>query len=91
MTGLLHALGGLQWSDPRILSLLVIVAIVALVRRWTLMLLLLLLIALAEGLQYLLLHASLGADFTRGVVVGVYVFGGLLFLFLAIAHVLTKE
>jgi len=50
-----------------------------------------LVIALAEGMQYLLRHSSLGHDFTHGVVIGVYAFGGLLLLFLAIAHAFTKE
>src|SRR5882672_7276312 len=48
-----------------------------------------LLVALAQGLHYLLGHSSLGPEFNRGVVIGVYVFGGILFLFLAIAHFFT--
>ena len=50
-----------------------------------------LIVALAQGLQYLLQHSALGPDFTKGAVIGVYVFGGLLLLFMAIAHYFTKE
>jgi hypothetical protein len=91
VSGLVRAWSALDWTSPWIIAFLVTVAIVALVRRWSLVLLLLLLVALAEGLQYLLAHSSLGPDFNRGVVIGIYVFGGILFLFLAIAHFFTKE
>ena len=47
--------------------------------------------ARAQGLHYLLGHSSLGPEFNRGVVIGVYVFGGILFVFLAIAHFFTKD
>lgn len=91
MSGIVPNWSGLDWTSPWVIAFLAVVAIVALVRRWSLVLLLLLLVALAEGLQYLLAHSSLGPDFNRGIVVGVYVFGGILFLFLAIAHFFTKE
>ncbi|HEX7079023.1 MAG TPA: hypothetical protein VF363_11420 [Candidatus Eisenbacteria bacterium] len=91
MSGLLDAWLRLDWRNPWIIALFIVVAIIALVRRWSLVLLLVLLVTLAEGLQYLLAHSSLGPEFNRGVVIGVYAFGGILFLFLAIAHFLTKE
>jgi hypothetical protein len=82
---------GVGWSDPRVIAGLIAIAVIALVRRWSLVLLLILIVALGQGLQYLLRHSALGQDFTRGTVIGVYVFGGILFLFLAIAHMFTKE
>ncbi len=81
----------LNWNDPRVIGIVVAIAIVALVRKWSFVLLLALIIALAQGLQYLMEHSSLGPDFTKGVVIGVYGFGGVLLLFLAIAHFFTKE
>ena len=81
----------LHWGDPRVIAAVVVLLIVALARRWSLLLLALLVWALAEGLQYLMRHSALGPDVTKGVVLGVYGFGGLLFLFLAIAHFFTKE
>lgn len=90
MNALTAAWGRLDWSDPLVLAILGAVAVVALFRRWSFVLLAVLVIALGQGLQYLLGHAALGADFNRGVVIGVYVFGGVLFLFLAIAHYFTK-
>jgi len=88
---LIRAWFGLDWNDPRVIGFVIIVTILALVRRWWLVLLLALLVALAQGLEYLLAHSSLGPDFTKGAVIGVYVFGGILLLFMAIAHYFTKE
>ena len=91
MNGFIHSLVGLEWRDPRVIGFLVALLIVALARKWSFVILIVLVIALAEGLQYLLRHSSLGHDFTHGVVIGIYGFGGLLLLFLAIAHAFTKE
>ena len=91
MHGLIRSLLGLDWKDPRVIGLLIALVIVALARRWSFVILIVLVVALAEGLQYLLANSSLGHDFTHGVVIGVYGFGGLLLLFLAIAHAFTKE
>jgi hypothetical protein len=84
-------LEGVHWGDPRVVAVVLVLLVLALVRRWSLVLLALLVWGLAEGLQYLLRHSALGPDVTKGVVIGVYSFGGLLFLFLAIAHFFTKE
>ena len=81
----------LDWSHPFVLAAVALVAIVALVRRWSIVLLLALLFALVQGLTYLLHHAALGPDFIRGVVVGVYGLGGALLLALAVAHFLTRK
>jgi hypothetical protein len=78
-------------GSPWIIAVVALITIIALVRGWWPVLLLVLLVALAQGLHYLLGHSSLGPEFNRGVVIGVYVFGGILFLFLAIAHFFTKE
>ena len=91
MNGFIHSLVGLDWNDPRVIGCLVALAIIALARKWSFVILVVLVIALAEGLEYLLGHSSLGNDFTHGIVIGVYGFGGLLLLFLAIAHAFTKE
>jgi len=80
-----------DWNSPAVIGVLIIVAILALVRRWSLVLLFVLLVVLAQGLEYLLAHSSLGPEVTRGVVIGVYVFGGILLLFLAIAQFFTRE
>jgi hypothetical protein len=81
----------IDWNDPRVIGVVLLIMIFALVRRWSLVLILVLVVALAQGLQYLLAHSALGPDFNRGIVIGVYVFGGILFLFLAIAHYFTKS
>ncbi len=91
MDGLMQSLLVLNWNDVRVVVIVIAVAIVALVRKWSFVLLLALIIALGQGLEYLLGHSALGRDFTRGAVIGVYVFGGILVLFLAIAHLFTKE
>jgi hypothetical protein len=78
-------------NNPIVIGVIVLITIFALLRGWWPVLLLVLLVALAQGLHYLLGHSSLGPEFNRGVVIGVYVFGGILFLFLAIAHFFTKE
>ncbi len=91
MNGFIHSLVSLNWGDPRVIAFLVALVIVALARRWSFVILVVLVVALAEGLQYLLRHSSLGHDFVHGVVIGVYGFGGILLLFLAIAHAFTKE
>ena len=91
MNALTAAWSRLDFSNPLVLAILGALAIVALFRRWSFVLLAVLVIALGQGLHYLLGHAALGADFNRGVVIGVYVFGGILFLFLAIAHFFTKH
>jgi hypothetical protein len=91
MSGFIQSLVRLNWGDPRVIAFLIAVVIIALVRKWSFVILVVLIVALAEGLQYLLRHSSLGHDFTHGVVIGVYGFGGLLLLFLAIAHFFTKE
>lgn len=91
MDGLMGAWSRLQWNDPAVIAVLAAIAIVALFRRWSFVLLAVLVIALGQGLEYLLGHSALGADFNRGMVIGVYVFGAVLFLFLAIAHFFTKH
>jgi len=91
MDGLMRAWSRLDWNEPVVIAALAAIAVVALVRRWSFVLLAVLVIALGQGLEYLLGHAALGADFNRGMVIGVYVFGGVLFLFLAIAHYFTKN
>ena len=91
MNDFIHWLLSLHWGDPRVLAFLVAIVIVAMARKWSFVVLIVLIVTLAEGLQYLLRHSSLGHDFTHGVVIGVYGFGGLLLLFLAIAHAFTKE
>lgn len=90
MKGLTSWLGGVA-DQPVVLAVILIVTVVALIRGWWPVLLLVLLVALAQGLHYLLGHSELGAEFNRGVVIGVYAFGGILFLFLAIAHFLTRD
>jgi len=91
MDALTGAWGRLDWNDPLVLAVLGAIAVLALFRRWSFVLLAVLVIALGQGLEYLLGHAALGADFNRGVVIGVYAFGGVLFLFMAIAHFFTKH
>ncbi|MBI4364159.1 MAG: hypothetical protein HY568_01895 [Candidatus Latescibacteria bacterium] len=91
MEELWNSLVTLNWNDPRVIVIVVTIAIVALVRKWSFVLLLALIIALGQGLEYLLQNSTLGPEFTRGVVIGVYGFGGVLLLFLAIAHFFTKE
>jgi len=91
MNDFIHSLLSLNWGDPRVLAFLVAIVIVAMARKWSFVVLIVLIVTLAEGLQYLLRHSSLGHDFTHGVVIGVYGFGGLLLLFLAIAHAFTKD
>ncbi|TMQ67052.1 MAG: hypothetical protein E6K77_00285 [Candidatus Eisenbacteria bacterium] len=91
MNDFIHSLLSLNWGDPRVLAFLVAIVIVAMARKWSFVVLIVLIVTLPEGLQYLLRHSSLGHDFTHGVVIGVYGFGGLLLLFLAIAHAFTKE
>jgi hypothetical protein len=87
----MQSLLALNWNDVRVVVIVLAAAIVALVRKWSFVLLLALIIALGQGLEYLLGHSALGPDFTRGAVIGVYVFGGILLLFLAIAHLFTVE
>ncbi len=84
-------LARINWADPRVIAGVIVLLVLALVRRWSLLLLVLLVWALAQGLQYLLRHSALGPDVTKGVVLGVYGFGAVLFLFLALAHFFTKE
>lgn len=91
MSGTLGSWFPPDWSDPRVIAIIAIIAILAFVRRWSFVLLFVLLIVLGQGLEYLLGHSSLGADFTKGVVIGVYLFGGFLLLFLAIAHFVTRD
>ncbi len=91
MHGFFQALVGLEWGDPRVIGFLAAVVIIALARKWSFVILVVLVVTLAEGLQYLLRNSTLGHDFTHGVVIGVYGFGALLLLFLAIAHAFTKE
>ena len=91
MDGLTKAWARLDWNDPLVIGILVAVAIVALFRRWSFVLIAVLVIALGQGLEYLLGYAALGTDFNRGLMIGVYAFGGVLFLVLAIAHLFTKR
>jgi hypothetical protein len=87
LPGPLAAFGG----NPLVIGAIIVLTIVALVRGWWPVPLVVLLVALAQGLHYLLRHSALGPEFNRGVVIGVYAFGGVLFVFLAIAHFLTRD
>ena len=80
-----------NWSDPRVIGVVALMAILALAGRWALVLLLALLVALGQGMKYLLGHSALSPGFTNGAVMGVYLFGGILLLFLAIAHFVNRE
>jgi hypothetical protein len=91
VSDLLGSLFPPNWSDPRVVIIVIIIAILALVRRWSYVLLMALFLALAQGLEYLLSNSTVGPEFTKGAVIGVYVFGGILLLFMAIAHFVTKE
>lgn len=91
MNGVLPSWLGRFGNEPLVIGVIVVITIVALVRGWWPILMLVLLVALAQGLHYLLRHSELGPEFNHGVVIGVYVFGGILFLFLAIAHFFTRE
>ena len=91
MNDLLQSWFGLNWNDPRVMGVVIVIAILAIVRKWWLVLLLVLLVALAQGLEYLLQHSTLGPDFTKGAVIGVYIFGGFLLLFMASPITSTKD
>jgi len=91
MTGVLPSWLEGFGNQPLVIGVILIVTVVALMRGWWPVLLAVLLVALAQGLHYLLRNSSLGPEFNHGVVIGVYVFGGILFLFLAIAHFFTRE
>lgn len=91
MNGVLPSWLTFGGNEPLAIGVILVVTIVALWRGWWPVLLLVLLVALAQGLHYLLLHSELGPEFNHGVVIGVYVFGGILFLFLTIAHFFTRE
>jgi hypothetical protein len=85
------AVSGLDWTSPRVLAALVVLAVLGLVRRWSLVLLVVLVFALAKGLEYLMQGAGMDHGFIHGVVIGVYVFGAILFFFMAVAHFFTRE
>lgn len=91
MRGILPGWATFGGNETVVIGVVLVISIVALVRGWWPILLLVLLVALAQGLHYLLRHSELGPEFNHGVVIGVYVFGGILFLFLTIAHFLTRE
>lgn len=80
-----------DWSDPRVIGVVALMAVLALAGRWALVLLLALLVALGQGMKFLLLHSALNPGLANGAVMGVYVLGGILLLFLAIAHFVTRE
>jgi hypothetical protein len=91
MNGVLPAPIAAFVSHPIVIGAIILLTIVALVRGWWPVLLVVLLVALAQGLHYLLRHSALGPEFNRGVVIGVYAFGGILFVFLALAHFFTRD
>lgn len=91
MNGILPGWLSFGGNEPIAIGLILVITIVALVKGWWPILLAVLLVALAQGLHYLLRHSELGPEFNHGVVIGVYAFGGVLFLFLAIAHFFTRE
>ena len=91
MSGPLGTFWPPDWSDPRVIGVIIVAAVLALIRRWSFVLLLALIIALGQGLEHLLAHSSWGPEFTKGAVIGVYAFGGILLVFMAIAHFATKE
>jgi hypothetical protein len=81
----------LDWHDPAVVALLVVIGVVALWRRWTFVLLAALVVALGQGLDYLLRHGALPAGMAQSAVLAVYFLGAALLAFLAIARVVTKR
>jgi hypothetical protein len=81
----------LDWHDPFVVALVAAILAVALWRRWGLVLLAALVVALGQGLDYLLRHASFGAGAASAAVTAVYVAGALLVLFLAAARVVGRR
>ena len=81
----------LDWHDPLVVALVAAVIAVALWRRWGLVLLAALVVALGQGLDYLLRHASFSPGLSSGVVAAVYAAGALVVLFLAAARIFGRR
>ena len=80
-----------DWHDPFVVGLVALIAVVALWRRWSLVLLAALVVALGQGLDYLLRHAAIAPGLAQNAVAGIYLFGVLLVVFLAIARLVSKR
>ncbi|HSQ60863.1 MAG TPA: hypothetical protein VLT84_10605 [Acidobacteriota bacterium] len=81
----------LDWHDPLVVALVAAILVVALWRRWGIVLLAALVVAMGQGLDYLLRHASFASGLSSGFVTAVYAAGGLLVLFLVAARVFGKR
>jgi hypothetical protein len=83
---LIHRWTSLDWHDPLVVGFVAVVVAVALWRQWSLVLLAALVVALGQGLDYLLRHASFGAGVASAVLTTVYGLGGAFLLFLVVAR-----
>ena len=80
-----------DWHDPIVIALVVVIAVVALWRRWAIVLLAALVVGMGQGLDYLLRHAAVSPAFAQNAVAGIYLVGGLLLAFLLVARFVTKR
>ncbi len=81
----------LDWHDPLVVALVAAIAAIALWRRWALVLLASLVVALGQGVDYLLRHATLAPGIARGAVLAIYATGGAFLLVLATARFASKR
>jgi hypothetical protein len=82
---------GLDWHEPIVVAFVAAVLIVALWRRWSIVLLAALVVAVGQGLDYLLRHASLDPALARNAVTGLYLVGAAFLVFLVAARLLSKR
>jgi len=91
VSGLIGRWLALDWHDPYVVALVAAIVVVALWRRWALVLLAALVVALGQGLDYLLRHASFGAGFAAAGVTMVYAVGAAFVVFLGAARLFGRR
>ncbi len=81
----------IDWKDPKVALILVLLSIFALLRKWSLLLTLLFLIVFGEGLYYILSKRGYPASMLEDIGLGIYIGCGIFLVAVAFYNFFLKD
>lgn len=81
----------IDWKDPKVALILVLLSIFALLRKWSLLLTLILLIVFGEGLFYILSKRGYPVSMLENIGLGIYLLCGIFLVIVAFHNFFLKN
>jgi hypothetical protein len=81
----------IDWKDPKVALILVLLSIFALLRKWSLLLTLILLIVFGEGLFYILSKRGYPVSTLENIGLGIYLLCGIFLVVVAFHNLFLKN